>query len=225
MTYPKTIGIIGGAGPLAGAQFLEKLFVRCTNDYGCYRDCDYPRVVLLSFPFSEMLSYEMDSEKIRGELAACLQVLKQNGVELSVIACNTLHAFLDFSVSYEGLILLPQQVITNLVPGQKPLVLCTSTSNRYQIHKQFFDCAYPSEEDQREIDLIIERILRGEDEKMILMDLRRWIQGADNQTIVLGCTELSLYSDKLVFPEKKVLDPIELTVSALLKRAFEGAKS
>ncbi len=57
---PKSIGIIGGAGPLAGALLLERILILSGSEYGCYKDADFPEVILLSFPFSEMLTPERD---------------------------------------------------------------------------------------------------------------------------------------------------------------------
>ncbi len=48
---PIPIGIVGGAGPLAGAALLERIFSLSGSLYGCYKDADFPKVLLLSFPF------------------------------------------------------------------------------------------------------------------------------------------------------------------------------
>jgi len=57
------IGIIGGAGPLAGALLFEQIIEICQKDYGCIRDFDFPSINLVSFPFSEMLCGDVDQEK------------------------------------------------------------------------------------------------------------------------------------------------------------------
>ena len=92
---PKTIGIIGGAGPLAGALLLERILSLSMSLYGCYRDADFPKVVLISFPLSEMLSADVDEAQLRRELKQCLYQLRAQGASVIAIACNTLHAFLD----------------------------------------------------------------------------------------------------------------------------------
>jgi aspartate racemase len=65
---PKSIGIIGGAGPLAGAFLLERVLSISNKTYGCYRDSDFPKIFLISFPFSEMLSPTINTAKLRDEL-------------------------------------------------------------------------------------------------------------------------------------------------------------
>ena len=92
---PRCIGVIGGAGPLAGVFLLERIFFLSRTLYGCYRDADFPKVLLVSFPFSEMLASKIHAYKIKQELRECIEQLRDNGAEVLVIACNTLHAFLD----------------------------------------------------------------------------------------------------------------------------------
>jgi len=92
---PKPIGIISGAGPLAGAALLDRILYLAGSTYGCYKDGDFPKIFLLSFPFSEMLSPEMDIAQLQKELSSCLSQLRKSGAAVLAIACNTLHAFLD----------------------------------------------------------------------------------------------------------------------------------
>ncbi len=77
---PKSIGIIGGAGPQAGAFLLERVLSISSKTYGCYRDSDFPKIFLISFPFSEMLSPILNTAKLRDELSECLSQLRHNGV-------------------------------------------------------------------------------------------------------------------------------------------------
>lgn len=69
---PKSIGIVGGAGPLAGVFLLERILYLSGKRYGCHKDADFPKVFLISFPFSEMLCTDIDSAKLKKELGECL---------------------------------------------------------------------------------------------------------------------------------------------------------
>ena len=91
---PDSIGIVGGTGPMAGAFLLERLFSLAGSLYGCHRDADFPEVLLLSFPFSEMLSPPIDRKRVEEELSLVLAKLRKNGCAILAIACNTLHTFL-----------------------------------------------------------------------------------------------------------------------------------
>ena len=157
--FMKTIGIVGGAGPAASVALVQRMIELCQSEYGCYRDSDFPKVILISFPFSEMLKGEIAAKRVAGELSCCLEMLRNNGAEVCAIACNTLHAFLARDQE-EGLVLLPD-VGAEMTEESLPLVLCTTTSARFGVHRRFFRCHYLNEQWQAELDGIIEEILQG----------------------------------------------------------------
>lgn len=216
---PKSIGILGGAGPLAGARLLERVFSLSTRLFGCCRDQDFPKVILISFPFTEMLTPETDSALLQEELKSGLNSLRQNGAEILAIACNTLHAFLPENEKQPDLISLPEEAARAIHAGEIPLVLCTSTSARFQVHRRFFPCRYPDAETQERIDWFINRILKGEDPQGIAPELKSVLEPEKVHTIVLGCTELSLIGN-LFTCNKRVVDPLELAAAALVKKSF-----
>jgi aspartate racemase len=197
---------------MAGIYLLQRLFALAGQNYGCVRDYDFPKVVLLSFPFSEMLIPPVKEEQVRRELKGCLEQLSLNGAEVCAIACNTLHAFLDNEDKGRELIELPQIVIEH-VYEEKPLVLCSSTSAQ----KQIYNSAYPDKRRQEEVDRIIDETLQG---KSALQRLRSLIDGLQEKYLILGCTELSLYYADLQFANKVILDPLEMAASKLLEISF-----
>lgn len=217
---PKCIGIVGGAGPLAGAFLLERLFSLSGQLYGCHKDADFPKVVLISFPFSEMLCPNMDVEKLRQELSGCLKELRQNGASILAIACNTLHAFLNKEEGAEDLVHLPRTLAEKASLYTDPLVLCTSTSVQFGLHKQFFPCVYPDINTQKEVDAIIDYVLKGTEKAVILKKLKQLIETQRQTTIILGCTELSLLSSELFVAGKHIIDPLELVAHKILERSF-----
>lgn len=217
---PKPIGIVGGAGPMAGVLLLEQLFSLSGSLYGCAKDADFPKVVLLSFPFSEMLKPEMDIAKIQKELSECLNQLRKNGAAILAIACNTLHAFLDKGEDFTDLIHLPQVTAAEIPRGEIPLVLCTSTSVKFGLHKQFFPCVYPTADLQVEIDRIIDQILQGVEQKLIAGQLLEILNAEAANTVVLGCTELSLFTKYLMSCNKSIVDPLEIAAKKILKKSF-----
>lgn len=217
---PKCIGIIGGAGPMAGAFLLERIFALAGQLYGCYRDADFPKVFLLSFPFSEMLCPNMNRAKLQQELRESLNQLRKNGASVLAIACNTLHAFLDTQEAWTDLVHLPRTVAEEAILHERPLVLCTSTSVQFGLHKQFFPCIYPDRHTQQQVDALIDQILKGADRSEICEKLERLIGSQNAKTVVLGCTELSLFAAKLSVPNKCIIDPLELMANKILKNVF-----
>lgn len=215
---PKCIGIVGGAGPLAGAFLLERILVLSGKEYGCFRDADFPKVILISFPFSEMLERDMDIAKLQKELSECLTQLRNNGAEVLAIACNTLHVFLDEKDDSADLVHLPRAV--SEVIKDQPLVFCTSTSARFGLHKQFFSCTYPDDQAQQKVDEIIDQILRGIEPSIVCPKLEKLFQAQTANTLVLGCTELSLLASHLLVPNKQIIDPLELLAQRIIQKSF-----
>lgn len=222
---PKTLGIVGGAGPLAGAYLLERVLVLSNRQYGCYRDADYPQILLNSFPFSDMLTAEKDDSLLKTELSFCLDQLRSQGAEVIAIACNTLHNFLDLDQDQEDLLNLPRLLGEALRSEESPLVFCTTTSREKEMHKKFFDCTYPEPSIQTKVDDIIDRILRGMESDQIIVDLLALIEQSNASTVILGCTELSLFTQKLTISSKKVIDPLEILAKKILEKSFSRPSS
>ncbi len=217
---PKPIGIVGGAGPLAGAALLERVLSLSGSTYGCYKDADFPKVFLLSFPFSEMLSPKMDVAQLQKELRECLNQLRKNGAAVLAIACNTLHAFLDKDDDLTDLIHLPRALAMEIPQTEIPLVLCTSTSMQFGLHKQFFPCVYPDSQTQSQIDKIIDQILKGSEQQAIIQEFLKILQAQAASTIILGCTELSLFTKQLLSCNKLIIDPLEIVANKILEKSF-----
>jgi aspartate racemase len=213
---PKTIGIIGGAGPLAGAFLLERILTLSGKEYGCYKDADFPQVFLISYPFSEMLSPDRDRRKLTQELSGCLDLLRKNGASVLAIACNTLHVFLEEN-EQDDLVHLPRTLAEEISLTETPLVFCTSTSAESGLHKQFFPCSYPDRETQLEVDGLIDDILKGAG---LIGKLEKLLEAQTAKTIILGCTELSLFSARLSVPGKVIIDPLEVMAKKILKKSF-----
>lgn len=219
---PKIIGIVGGAGPLAGASLLERVLTLSNRQYGCYRDADYPQILLNSFPFSDMLTAEKNSALLRSELSLSLTQLRAQGAEVLAIACNTLHNFLDADQDFGDLVNLPRVLGQQFRSEEVPLVLCTTTSRESGVHKKHFECTYPELSVQVQVDKIIDRILQGAESRSIVPDLLALIEQACDSTVILGCTELSLFTKELAVSSKKIIDPLEILAQRILEQSFKN---
>jgi aspartate racemase len=194
-------GIIGGAGPMAGMLLFRKIIEICQNTYGCRQDADFPYIVLINYPFADMLATKnglANRGQLMGQLKECLASFCEQGVAIAAIACNTLHECLD--PGFAGSVNLIDMVLAtaeNLAQRQlgTSLVLCTGTSARYQLHRKAFSCMYPDEATQAGIDAVIDRILAGQymqsDAEWLADRSVELLEGTGNRGIVLGCTELS----------------------------------
>ncbi|CRX38563.1 aspartate/glutamate racemase family protein [Estrella lausannensis] len=219
---PKNIGIVGGAGPMAGVLLTERVLALASSLYQCQRDRDFPQVTLFSFPFSEMLTDTVQEEILKGELTRALDTLKRTGAEVLAIACNTVHAFL--SPEMRASIIHMPLMTRERVRGRRAMVLSTSTSVKKNVHGACFPSVYPGKEVQREIDLLIDRVLRREDLDLCKRELKRIVEAVERPDLplVLGCTELSLIKEGLVGFEGEIIDPLEIVAQEVIEKSFNN---
>lgn len=218
----KSIGILGGAGPLAGAILFERVVTLLNKKYGCARDADYPKIFLISYPFSDMLSSDLDAVRIRGELREGLDQLRGSGASVLAIACNTLHAFLTEEDQLDDLVHFPREVGAAISSLEIPLVLCTSSSVRFKLHQRFFPCSYPDPSLQEEVDSLIDLILKDGKQALAIKILERVVESQPASTVVLGCTELSIIAPLLSKRGKTIIDPLEIVANKILERSFNN---
>ncbi|OGN64654.1 MAG: hypothetical protein A3E80_04320 [Chlamydiae bacterium RIFCSPHIGHO2_12_FULL_49_9] len=179
--------------------------------------------MLISFPFSDMLSKEIDVLQIRNELRECLKKLRDDGASVIGIACNTLHAFLDEDEDHRSdLVRLPQIAAEAIPLSEIPLVLGTSTSMQFELYQKCFPCTYPDAVAQAEVDKIIAQILKGKEPDKVVEELRTLIKAQNADTILLGCTELSLYANEFLACKKTIIDPLNLMARKLINKSFGG---
>ena len=223
----KKIGIIGGAGPIAGALLLKKIIQHCQRVYQSKHDRDFPEIILESVPFSQMLEPGLESE-VKKELSEHLHFLDRSGALKMVIACHTLHSFLPEIQPFPSLVHLVQETKAFLKAQQMhdPVVFCTETSKRYQIYQE---ATYPSPEIQKTLNFLIDRGLEGlyvEKDKALFESV---LQKLDIETrpCILGCTELSVLWD--TFSDWKesfcVIDPLELILEKLVEKTLNLSSS
>jgi len=220
----KTLGVVGGAGPMAGALLLQKVIAVCQMQYGCVEDDDFPKMMLLSTPFSEMLrphSPFQAEEAVAGQLQASLDQLLNNGAGVIGIACNTLHSFLP--APPKELISLVELTNHALERGGRSgaLVLATSSSRKKGI--------YPSEGlspcEQAFIDHLIRKVLSGNYSDRDGRVLEGLVLAKRVDRVVLGCSELSVLHKAypLRLDEVDIIDPLDLLANELCRAAFDDA--
>ncbi|MCI0566083.1 amino acid racemase [bacterium] len=98
--FRKTIGILGGMGPVASADTYVELTKMCQQKYMCVQDVDFPAVILYSLPLTgfDHRGFSENGEerkKIVNQLKNGLTKLEQAGADIIIIDCNTVHYFFD----------------------------------------------------------------------------------------------------------------------------------
>lgn len=218
----KSVGIIGGAGPMAGFLQAKKLTAYCQKERGCWQDADFPKIHVLSYPFTNMLTPGQE-QTVAQELSEALTILKNQGADFRTIACNTLHSFLDphdLDDTFVSLIDVTRAHVQNS-GYENVLVLCTSTSARHAIHT-IGATTVPKGEDQIYIDKLIEKVLKGHHREEDSRALAQFIDAhPDIDAALLGCSELSVLFDDYPSELPHIIDPLDLVTQHIGERLWQ----
>ena len=216
----KTIGILGGMGPLATADLFTKII--SVTEAGC--DNDHVRVLI----DSNSAIPDRTGAILRGgpdpvpEMLSALRHLEACGASCIVMPCNTAHYFLPRLQAETDTPILNMPVITacrcaELYPGKTAAVLATSgtiATGLYSAALSEEGVAYllPDEAHQAELMRLIYDVVKAskpippeeENWRQLLQSLRS--RGADY--FILACTELPILAQTLSAPGPFV-DPTE----------------
>lgn len=239
------IGIIGGAGPMAGLLLYQKIIEICQEEYGCKDDSDFPYIMLLSYPFADMLSEGITQERkeiLTSQIDECLSTFLENNIEVMAMACNTLHLFLTPGLmekaSAISFIHMIKECGTFLDESEfeSRLVLCSNTSANSQLHASHFPCCYLENDMQSKCQKMIDLILAGKETeqaaRQFACDLNKSLikNGSKKIALVLGCTEFSVLNER--FPLHQyglgdqfiILDSNELVARKICDLIFKVKK-
>lgn len=219
----KKLGIIGGAGPLASALLYETLI---QESYALGRQI--PEIVLINYPFTRGLSLDegkKNEELLQDELRYCIKILVNTGVEIGVLACNTLHLFLrQLPQSPLQFHYLPELVVDAAKEKKHHRLLILGTQNTcrsrlYQLAE--IQAIYPSSQDQKLIDGVIDRLLEGKilksDSLLVTQVVAKTSLLNDFDGVVLGCTDFPvLHHHFPISSVKPIYDSIKIPAKTLI---------
>lgn len=227
---PKRLGILGGMGPLASAEFVKTIY-----EYNPPQkfEQDTPQVILYSdpsFPDRTEAILRGDDTILRQRLQQALEQLSKFQVSKIAICCITSHYLLPS---------LPQELrqrIINLIDvslnavaknSQKLLLICTKGTVKMQIfqthplwNKLQDDIFLPNSQDQELVQEMIYRI-KQKGVSSLDRDIIQYLQSTYQVNyLIAGCTEIHLlskfYNLKSSNPMDNVfLDPLTLIAQNL----------
>ena len=224
----KTIGILGGMGPLATADLYRKIIERTRAD----RDNEHIRVYIdgnAAIPDRTAAILHGGEDPVP-EMLSALRHLEACGADCIIMPCNTAHYFLPRLREQTALPILDMQRITAAVcrerfPGKTAAILATDGTVQSGLYERALDAEgvrwiHPGESEQKSLMHLIYGVVKAsrpmEPEKerwdAILDTLRG--QGAD--LFILGCTELPVLAGVLP-SEGPFLDPTDELAKAAIR--------
>jgi aspartate racemase len=226
------LGVLGGMGPLASAQFM----VRLTMLTPAERDQDHVPVVLWSDPrVPDRTRGRLDGgEDPLPWLLRGLRGLKAAGCGAVAIPCNTAHGWFD-EMAAEGLPILhivdaAAAELRRVVPAGKVGVMGTAGTLRMRLYQDRLErmgwqVIVPTDGDmERLVTPAIARVKAGRlaDAYESLAAVVRALSGSGAQAVVLGCTEIPLGIQAGPWQELPV--PLIDTIDALALAAIRWAR-
>lgn len=204
----RTVGIIGGLGPLAGAYFYRRL-IELTP---AADDGDHLPVILLSSPAvpSRIAHLENRGPSPVPSLVQAARALEQAGADFLVMPSSTTHAYypdLSQAISLPWLNMLDAVSQATAAQGIARLgILATTPTVQYRLYDPYLlplgiAPVYPDPRSQSEIMAIIGRVKSGGDPATLGLSLleiaeRPWADRVP--ALLLACTEIPV-----IFPQSQ----------------------
>lgn len=205
LSFKKTIGILGGMGPVASANLYYKIIQICQEQYHAEQDHEFPPMIMYNLPLTGFDETGFsDPEAVKQQLIAGVQTLERAGADFIIIACNTVHHFYD---DMQGAVHIPilnivDEVVEQIVTqGHTSVGLFTSEStNMLQIYEQKclqrnIHTVSASREQQELINQVILHVMtghQGPQDLRLLQGILDTMRIQNIEGIVLGCTEIPL---------------------------------
>ncbi len=228
----KTVGVLGGMGPRATADFFQKLI----DLTPARRDQDHLRVIIDSNPAIPDRSRHIleGGEDPTADLVATARNLESAGADFLVIPCNTAHHFLEaIRRSVRIPVLDITEVVAERAAGLERVGLlatrATVLSGLYHraLARRHCEVLVPSEPRQELVNRAIFAVKAGDLGGLV----RGWVREAGQelvdrgaQALVLGCTEIPLVIDPAEWPVP-VLDSTALLAQAAVREALRPSVS
>ena len=209
------IGVLGGTGPEATAEFYRKLIVRLQSN-GVKSNTDFPQIIINSIPAPEIIDHHATLEELAFYLDG-LKELDSFGVDFIVMVCNTIHIYHEFLQDRVNthIIDLRKYVLQRLRNEKIKSLLILGTRGTIESGLYEFDdisTVRPSEEEINYIAKIVSDFNRGIREEKKLIEICR--KHADRIDCVLfGCTEIAILLDSI---DVKKINTIDVLVEATI---------
>jgi len=230
----KTIGIIGGMGPLATADLYTKII----NLTVAEKDQEHVPVIIDSNPLiPDRTAYILHGgESPLPEIVKSIRRLEAAGCDFLIMPCNTAHQIIDeikatTKIPFINMMEETVNIVARDYPGEKVGLLATDGTVKSGAYHRYFeplgvDLIIPKEYQEDVMDYIYQGVKTGnleKDLKGIGMAIHE-MESMGATIFILGCTELSAVSQRIRTIENVFLDPLEILAVRAIQEAGGKAK-
>ena len=226
------LGVLGGMGPLASAEFLKTIY-ECSVAGG---EQLAPAVLMYSdptFPDRTETLLRGPRQSLLERFAAALEVLCGWGVSEVVVCCVTIHDLLpELPPRLRGKVasLLDLVLERACETRGRQLMLCTEGARRLGVFERHAAWAragryvvMPDDDDQRRVHALIYEIKRNGDPQPMSAAVEGLLVKYRADGFVAGCTEMHILSKRFTSaPENRgrdrCIDPLQIIAERLGRR-------
>jgi aspartate racemase len=229
----RVLGVVGGAGPLASAEFIKTIYECSLGE----REQEAPAVLLYSdptFPDRTEALLAGDSEPTLTKLVAALEWLRDSGASQTVICCVTMHHLLKRVPDHlrAQVISLVDVIIDAVARSRERHVLVCSIGTRrleiFQSHERWHEIedyiAWPDETDQQFIHQeLIYQVKQNRSLDELLPPFVRLVAKYKTRSFVAGCTEIHLLAKRLSSSSlwsERIVDPLLLVAEEVARETL-----
>ena len=234
MCEKKTIGILGGMGPLATADLFQKITLLTEAE----TDRDHIRVYIDSnanIPDRTAAILGGDAEGCYRRLLDGARLLERGGCTALAIPCNTSHYFAD---RLQGELHIPLiHMIRETVSAIRAMgkttvgILATDGTVRTGIYQQALEAAgltpvtLPAQLQRVVMSIIYDEIKKGETgSREKFGEIDAYLRQAGCDCAILGCTELSVYRSLHSLPPYYI-DAMEILAEQAILRCGKALRN
>ncbi len=233
LTQPaKTLGVLGGMGPAACAEFLRIL----ARDAPAHDDSQHPKIIMLSDPETPDRS-----DGLMGLGPDPLPVIRKNllqlvqwGADVLAVPCNTAHYFIDrfreeLPVPLIHIVEETVKAAQDLSQGNCSWLLATDGTQKSLIYplcaeKMRYHFLKPAPAQQERIQKCV-RLVKAGDMKSAgetMRDVVRELWGERDVPVTMGCTELPLAYEASGLPLERQVSSLKALSDACIRVLYEA---
>lgn len=230
MNYTQPLGVVGGMGPLASAEFLKTIYEICIN--GCEQEA--PIVYLWSNPtVPDRTECLLNGSRnvLLENLVSALQQLHTMGATRTLICCVTMHGVVPQLPEElrSRLISLLDVIYTTVEQSrQRHLLVCSNGTRKlglFQEHPSWQSLkdyvVLPDEDDQNELHKLIYRVKQCSDPADGMPFLEKLLRKYRVDSFIAGCTEMHLFARRF----DNCIDPLTIVAKQLARECHQKAQT
>ncbi|MDX6695908.1 MAG: aspartate racemase [Blastocatellia bacterium] len=206
---PETLGVLGGMGALASAEFLRTIY---EENVGAAEQ-DAPVVMLYSdptFPDRTDAFLRGEAQLVNAPLIEALNRLSQLGAKRIVMCCMTIHYLVPGLPAElkERIVSLMETIFDNVERDSRRYLMICSTGTRrlglFEEHARWNEVkdsiVFPDEQEQDTLHRIIYRMKNGDSIPQMKSYIESLLDKYQLKSFIAGCSEIHLLSKQYPSP-------------------------